>query len=91
MTLLDDRSSTFTSDELARLAAYRDAVTAGFYTDWDGSTDSTDTETLAWLERSGAAAADFPFTPAEVERLERCRAAVAGGYYSEGLPAPAAE
>jgi hypothetical protein len=30
-------NSIFTESELARLAAYRAAVAAGFYTDWDGS------------------------------------------------------
>ena len=56
----------------------------------------TDTETLAWLpprppvdaRDTGEAedeAAPFPFTPSEVARLERCRAMVIGGYYSENL------
>ena len=63
-------------------------MTAGFYTDWDGSASSTDTTALAWLDRSAAGAAEYPFTPAERARLERCRAAVAGGYYSEELTSP---
>jgi hypothetical protein len=84
MTLVDNRpSSTFTADELARLTAYRAAVTAGFYTDWDGSTSSTDTEALAWLRAPHASADGYPFTPDELTRLERCRAAIAAGYYSE--------
>ena len=86
MTLVDNpSSSTFTSTELARLQAYRAAVAAGFYTDWDGSSNSTDTEALAWLQHP-AAATDYPFTPAEQARLEACRAAIAAGYYSEDLP-----
>jgi hypothetical protein len=91
MTLVDNRSSsTFTSDELARLAAYRAAVAAGFYTDWDGSSSSTDTEALAWLQAPGAAATDYPFTPDERARLEACRNAIAAGYYSEDMASPEA-
>jgi len=88
MTLVDNPSSTFTTAELARLATYRAAVTAGFYTDWDGSASSTDIEMLAWLGQSTAGLAEYPFTAAEWARLERCRAAVAGGYYSEEVVAP---
>ena len=49
MYLVDSDSSTFTSEELQRLQAYRAAVAAGFYSDWDGSTTTTDSEVLAWL------------------------------------------
>ncbi len=89
MTLVDNpSSSTFTSSELARLQAYRAAVAAGFYTDWDGSSTSTDTEALAWLRHAATAATEYPFTPDERARLETCRAAIAAGYYSEGMPGP---
>jgi hypothetical protein len=37
MHLVERNYSTFTTEELARLAVYRAAVEAGFYTDWDGS------------------------------------------------------
>ena len=87
MYLVEDNSSTFTSEELARLAAYRAAVVAGFYTDWDGSTSETDVEALAWLAHPREGAAGYPFTPDELVRLEGCRNAVAAGYYSEDLPA----
>ena len=87
MTLVDNpSSSTFTNSELARLAIYRAAVAAGFYTDWDGSATSTDTEALAWLASPGAGSAGYPFTPAELAKLEGCKAAIAAGYYSEELP-----
>jgi hypothetical protein len=86
MYLVDHDSSTFTSQGLERLAAYRAAVAAGFYTDWDGSASSTDAETLAWLLRPSAVGAGYPFTPAEAERLEHYRGAVAAGYYGEDLP-----
>lgn len=33
-------NSTFTSQELARLAVYRAAVAAGFYTDWEGGSET---------------------------------------------------
>ena len=86
--------STFTSDERARLRSYRRAIRAGFYSDWDGSASTTDKEMLAWLvtgtRDSGPPPPEdevppFPFTPSEVARLERCRAMVNGGYYSENL------
>jgi hypothetical protein len=86
MNLVDHDSSTFTTDELQRLAMYRAAIAAGFYTDWDGSTSTTDAEALAWLARPSAAGDGYPFTPAELERLEHYRAAVAAGYYAEDQP-----
>ena len=88
MYLVDNVSSTFTPAELQRLAAYRAAVAAGFYTDWDGSATSTDSETLAWLRAADGVAAPgaYPFTAEERERLERCRAAVASGGYADDLP-----
>jgi hypothetical protein len=70
------------------LAVYKAAVVARFYTDWDGTGESTDTQVLAWLpavdETAGGAA--YPFTTEERQRLERCREAVAAGYYSDDLP-----
>lgn len=83
MTVVDAGSSTFTTHELTRLAAYRAAVAAGFYTDWDGSAASTDVEALAWLGAASAAPGGYPFTPRELALLERVRAAVAAGYYSD--------
>jgi len=80
--------SNFTNDERVRLRSYRRAIRAGFYSDWDGSASATLTETLAWLaaqhERPPEEeVAPFPFSPSEVARLERCRALVNGGYYSD--------
>ena len=49
MDLADRAYSTFTNREIERLTAYRSAVAAGFYTDWDGSAATTDTDVLAWL------------------------------------------
>jgi hypothetical protein len=89
MHLVEPANGTFTKQELERLTAYRSAVAAGFYTDWDGSAEATDSEALAWLHSSAGVAGggvDYPFTADERQRLERCRAAVAGGYYSEDLP-----
>ena len=98
MTRRTNSLSTFTNDERARLRSYRRAIRAGFYSDWDGSASATDTETLAWLTAEHERPPEdedkvepFPFTPSEVARLERCRAMVNGGYYSENLgtaPAP---
>ena len=92
MTRYKQDISTFTSDERARLRSYRRAIRAGFYSDWDGSVSTTDKQMLAWLstrdERQPPpedVVAPFPFTPSEVARLERCRAMINGGYYSENL------
>ena len=82
MYLVDHSShSTFTRSELARLAAYRAAVAAGFYTDWDGSATTTDREELAWL--SGA---NYPFTADERQRLERLRIGLSEGQYADDQP-----
>ena len=84
MTLVEQQQptdSTFTTLELKRLAAYRAAVAAGFYTDWDGSATSTDTHVLAWL------AEGYPFTADEHVRLEELRASYAAGGFAEDRPA----
>jgi hypothetical protein len=89
MNLVEPGYGTFTNQERARLSVYRAAVAAGFFTDWDGSTETTDTELLAWLltKTVNGSPSDetraFPFTAGELRRLEQCRAAVAAGYYSE--------
>ena len=88
MQLVDSAYSTFTKPELERIEAYRAAVAAGFYTDWDGSAEFTDTEMLGWL-RAGEGSADaesYPFTADERRRLERCRTAFASGAYRDDLP-----
>ncbi|MDQ3811642.1 MAG: hypothetical protein M3336_15280 [Chloroflexota bacterium] len=90
MTLVDPNANTLTSAERARLAAYRAAVAAGFYTDWDGTATTTDTEALAGLGRPVVQVSEYPFTSAELARLTACRAAIAAGYYSEDLPPPKA-
>ncbi|HLZ27805.1 MAG TPA: hypothetical protein VKV73_10835 [Chloroflexota bacterium] len=85
---LVDSANTFTKQELERLAAYRGAVAAGVYTDWDGSTGAADTEVLAWLRAADGVATPgaYPFTVEERERLEGCRAAVASGAYADDRP-----
>ena len=77
---------TFTTAELARLAAYRAAVAAGFYTDWDGSAASTDVETLAWLTGT-----EYLFTADERQRLDRLRMELQAGQYADDRPAAAPE
>lgn len=77
---------TFTTAELARLAAYRAAVAAGFYTDWDGSAASTDMETLAWLTET-----EYLFTAEERQRLDRLRMELQAGQYADDRPAATPE
>jgi hypothetical protein len=88
MELIERTDSTFTNQQLARLAVYKAAVVARFYTDWDGSGESTDTDVLAWLPAVDEAAdgGAYPFTIEERQSLEHVRAAVAAGYYSDELP-----
>lgn len=86
MQLVDQPNGTFTTAELVRLAAYRAAVQAGFYTDWDGSATSTDTAELAWLNCQPNAAAEYPFTADERQKLEALHAAYAAGGYAEDRP-----
>jgi len=78
MTLVDKPFSTFTNAELVRLSAYKAAVAAGFYTDWDGSAETPDTDALAGLT-SSPAEEEFPFSAQERARLEALRARVAAG------------
>ena len=91
MHLVDQQStSTFTTQEYARLAAYRAAVLAGFYTDWDGSASSTDTRLLARLRRAEQRAQVQPFSTEERQRLGRLRKRlVASGFDGDGPPSEA--
>jgi hypothetical protein len=89
MTTVDRANGTFTTQELERLTAYRAAIAAGFFTDWDGSAETADTHVLARLREAPAAmlpVAAYPFTTQERQRLEGCRAAVAAGVYSDDQP-----
>lgn len=80
-------TSTFTTQEIARLAAYRAAVLAGFYTDWDGSAAAPDTRLLARLLRSQSGGA-YRFTAQERQQLVQLRKDVARGAYAEDQPPP---
>ena len=60
MELVDRAYSTFTKRELERLTAYRAAVAAGFYTDWDGSAETADTEMLAQPPAEAGATPEQP-------------------------------
>jgi hypothetical protein len=91
MHLLDRPDSTFTSQEWARLAAYRAAIAAGFFTDWDGTTATPDTRLLARLAGGDGMAGrgGYPFTPEERQRLERLKTALddpLGVYAEDGPP-----
>jgi hypothetical protein len=89
MHMVDQPSTgTFTTQQYARLAAYRAAVLAGFYTDWDGSVSTTDTRLLARLRRAEERARVQPFSVEERQRLVRLRRRLAaGGYAEDGPPA----
>lgn len=78
----EPQSHAFTSPELARLATYRAAVFANFYTDWDGS-ESTDLNFFDSIKGQPAGDEGFPFNPDEWDRLGRYRAAVAARYYTD--------
>jgi hypothetical protein len=87
---------TFTTRELERLAVYRAAVKAGFYSDWDGSASSPDIgvlgEVLGHADESGAQRPlGYSFNPDEQQRLERCREALVAGRYVDDLPPRPAE
>ncbi len=92
MHLVDQPNSTFTTLELARLATYRAAIEAGFFTDWDGSAASPDTTVLAWLPRNGDASdgegGGYPFTTEERQHLEALRARIGEGAYADDGPPP---
>jgi hypothetical protein len=81
-------TGTFTTQEIARLAAYRAAVAAGFYTDWDGSATATDTATLAHLRVADAESSAYPFSVQEREHLEHMRSDLEQGGYAEDRPNP---
>jgi hypothetical protein len=93
MHLVDQQSATgtFTTQEIARLAAYRAAVLAGFYTDWDGSVSVLDTRVMARVRRAQQRAEARPFSADERQRLVRLRKRlVASGYAEDGPPQAAA-
>jgi hypothetical protein len=79
----------FTAQELSRLGSYRAAVAAGFYSEFPARARRTDTRLLQRLLQPRPEGVpdvpEYPFSPAELERLETCRAAVAHGYYSDDL------
>ena len=89
MQLVDKPNSTFTTPELTRLAAYRAAVAAGFYSDWDGSATCTDTQVLALLLHADGTSdrGEYPFTREEREHLVQVREKLAAGGYAEDGPA----
>ena len=92
MHLVDPHTdiSTFTTAERSRLVAYRAAVAAGLYSDWDGSAARTDTQVLAGLVRAeGQGKAEtYPFTEEERQALERLREKYAEGGFADDRPAP---
>ena len=80
MQLVDHQpASSFTPQELARLAVYRAAVVAGFYSDWDGTATATDTRLLPKLLR------ERPFTTEERQRLIKLRKQVTAGELADDV------
>jgi hypothetical protein len=75
----------FTEAELLRLATYRAAIQAGFYTDLlPGAASGGDAESLT-IEEVLTEPAPAAFTEHELIRLVACRAAVAAGLYSDDI------
>ena len=85
-------SSGFTPAEVARLAVYRAAVAAGFYTDW-GLDDRplTGARSLSQPPPGHDSASwvllPYPFTAQELARLDTYRRAVQAGIYTDRMPA----
>jgi hypothetical protein len=71
----------FTGPELARLAAYRDAVRAGLY--GERCADTTDWDARALLTPPAEPAPLDVLTPDELERLASYRDAVAAGLLTD--------
>ena len=88
MHLIDPPIGTFTTQDMARLTAYRNAIASGFFTDWDGSDDFLDTHLLAWLPPAEEAVHSdaYPFTTQERSHLEQLRTAVVAGRYADDTP-----
>jgi len=78
-----DQAYSFTKTELERLAVYRSALAAGFYTDsCVGTGDGRDCR-LDWLADRGVD--ECPFSQAELRRMATYKQAVAIGFYTDGL------
>ena len=73
---------TFSSREQQRLATYRAAVGAGFYSEFPRRSHRTDARLLQRLLHASPSVPDYPFSEAELQRLTACRAAVEHGYFS---------
>src|SRR5215471_14292579 len=98
MQSVEPAPGTFTTQELARLAIYRAAVAAGFYTDQLGAEDTEDighredseTMTLASLPAPAGSidSGAYPFTQEERQHLEQLKVAVAddAGRYVDDRP-----
>jgi hypothetical protein len=69
----------FPQAELARLASYRAAVQAGFYTDAASAATTVDD----WPAAAELATAASLFTRAELTRLVAYRCAIGAGLYSD--------
>jgi hypothetical protein len=74
-------SYPFAVEELRRLAAYKAAVEAGFYTDSCGGTAMREVGQPPSLERGDEACCTQP----EPARLAAYRAAVRAGFYTDAL------
>ena len=79
----DQQLYPFTEAELARLAGYRNAVAAGFYTDACVIADTCDERDfrLDWL--IDGCVEGYPFSHVELQRMATYKAAVAIGLYTD--------
>jgi hypothetical protein len=83
----DSLPYAFTPLELARLATYRVAVQAGFFSDWGVVADDTPKDLQVNVKLlDDAVRVPSAFTPRELTRLAAYKGAVAAELYSDQLP-----
>jgi hypothetical protein len=77
----------FAPEELRRLAAYRSAMIAGFYTDWCPEPASAWCQDLVRISQAHYVdeSATYEFSVAEVTRLQAYKAFVSAGVFSDSL------
>jgi len=80
-----DQLHEFTEVELTRLAAYRNAVTAGFYTDACDTAAPSGDRDLSLQGLIGGRVEGYSFSHRELQRIATYKLAVAIGLYTDAL------